>query len=382
MEEINIFEGTTDNAPQKLNYLPGTMEILDTHLGKLISEEKLQGAGYLIARKNQVIGHRSMGYLRPQTEDRNLRTDSIMRIASITKLFTATAIMQLVEKGFIRVEQPVCEIIDEFSPALFNKITIFHLLTHTSDLKPDPGAYFEPYPEKMDWWENEDWIKDILRGHTHIDPGKEWRYCSAGYAILGEIVARASGQSFEEYVRENIFAPLEMKDTYFFTVPEDKIHRVCSREEETDQAIKEKMEDLKNRPEWATPGSAGSMYTTLTDLNKFATMIQNKGKFKDRRVLSRKSVETMTRNQLQGVADNCWENEDVERSYGLGFRVQSDFLLLTPGSVSHEGAGLSALYLDPAEELTFILFGPLNRELDFEARAVFNTINIVWSGLE
>lgn len=379
--EYEIHMKRTETKPEQVDFFPDQLKLLNKHFQELMEGEKLQGAGYLLARGGKIFAHRALGKLRPVDSSRSLLPDSLMRIASMTKLFTAVAVMQLVERGQIRSDQPVSEIIDEFDHSLFDSITIFHLLTHTSDLRPDPGVYFEPYPETWEWTKKENWIQELLRGHTRVEPGKEWRYSSAGFLLLGEIVSRVSGKSYEEFVRGNIFEPLGLEDTHFI-VPEDKLPRVCANYCETDEELREKIAEWNKRDDGAPPGSTGAIYSTLGDMYKFGQMILNNGMYKGERILSRKSVERMTRNQLEGVIDNCWENEDVERDYGLGFRVQNNFLLLTPGSISHEGAGLSALYLDPEEELVFVLFAPLKQGIDFEARAVFHPINIVWAGLK
>ena len=380
MGKLRIYEQEIEARPDELGFIPQKIAELDRHYTELIEEKRLQGAAYLLSRDKQVFAHKAMGKLRPGDRAEDFRPDSIMRIASITKLFTATAVMQLVDRGVIRVEQFVKELLEEFDHPLFEKITLFHLLTHTSDICPDPGSYFEPYPVGWGRFDNENWVEEVLRGHTRVEPGKEWSYSSAGFILLGEIISRVSGLRYEEYVRENILKPLEMEDS-FFEVPEDKISRICLFGDISEEEALKWVEEFKNRPEYSPPASGGGMFSTLSDLQHFASMILNKGQYKDKRILSRKSVETMTRNHLNGIRDYCWDNYGAIRTYGLGFRVQSDFLLLTPGSVSHEGSGLSAFYIDPEEKLVFIIFGPLYKGVDWETRAICNAINIAWSGL-
>ncbi|MFW6377664.1 MAG: serine hydrolase domain-containing protein [bacterium] len=377
---VNINEKKTGIQVSELGFISENIIRLDQHFQGLIDKKILQCAGYLLSKDGKIFAHKSMGYLRTNDKKKEMMPDSIRRIASITKLFTATAIMQLVEKGLLRIDQTVRTILEEFDHPLFESVSIFHLLTHTSGLHPDPGAYFEPYPDTWDWYEKENWIEEILRGHTRVDPGKEWSYSSACFIILGEIIRRISGIKYEQYVKENILDPLGMEDSFFY-VPEDKISRICLTNDETEEDIRKWMKEYKSRPDGSPSGAGGGMFSTLEDLNKYANMILNNGEYNGNRILSRKSVERMTRNQLDGVLDYCWENNGVERSYGLGFRVQKDFLLITPGTVSHEGAGLSALYIDRQEKLAYVMFGPLYKGVEWDDKAVFNPINIVWSGL-
>ncbi|MFP4016488.1 MAG: serine hydrolase domain-containing protein [Halanaerobiales bacterium] len=389
MSKLKIHKKKTDYAAEDVSYLAEKLEVLDNHFQNLIADKRLQAASYLISRYDKVFVHKSMGKLRPdEDDDRDLQPDSIRRIASVTKLFTAVAIMQLVEKGLIRIDQPVCEILEEFDKPLFNKITIGHLLTHTSDLCPDPGTYFEPYPDNWSWFDNEEWIKEVLRGKTRVESGKEWAYSSTGFAILGEIVSRKSDMEYEDYVIENITGPLGMIDTVFglnvdlddMEAVKRKLERVCLNFKLTEKDLEEWIEREKSRPDWAAPRAGGGLFSTLEDLQKFGQMLLNKGIYNGEQIISRKAVEAMTRNHLKDVKDYCWGTDGVEKEYGLGFRIHSNFHLLSPGTFSHEGAGLCGLFVDPVEELVFTFFCPLVGD-EWVNEAVNNSLNIVWSGI-
>jgi CubicO group peptidase (beta-lactamase class C family) len=134
------------------------------------------------------------------------------------------------EEGKLRVDQNVSEIIDEFNNPMYGNITIFSLLTHTSGILPDPGAFFEPYIKEWDWFEKEQWIEGVLSGALLFKSGKEWRYSSIGFVILGEIIKRVSKMGYEKFIDENILKPLGMEDTYF-NVPDEKVKRVSFTDE-------------------------------------------------------------------------------------------------------------------------------------------------------
>ncbi len=375
--EINVIARETGVTPESVGYLSSTIQELDNHLKKLIAEDKLQCAGYLLARHGKTFALRSMGPLR-YNEDRPFLPDSIRRIASITKVFVAVAIMQLVERGLLRLDQAVAEIIPEFDKPGLNAITVFHLLTHTSGLRPDPGAFFEPYPNDYSWLRKKSWIKSALTGPQAVEPGKEWRYSSTGFMLLGEIVTRISGVHVETYIMENITRPLKMNET-FFDVPDALEERVCfANKWEYEWYRRGK---AKPRPPWAAPRTGGGLFQTMEDLARLGQMLLNKGTLDGKRVLARKTVEAMTRNHLQGVKNYCWGAGGTEMEYGLGFNVYSNNTFLSPGSFSHEGSGLCGLYLDPVEELVFVYFCPLNEKYGWLAEAVINLRNIAWSGL-
>ena len=133
----------------------------------------------------------------------------------------------LVEDGFIRLNTPVGEILPQFAEKPFDKITLWHLLTHTSGLYPDGGCFPEAAPkdawelidlaaEKWDGKSDFDWISTGISAGLRRPTGTEWQYCSFGFALLGEIIARVSGKHAHDYIEEKILRPLKMTDSSFY----------------------------------------------------------------------------------------------------------------------------------------------------------------------
>lgn len=372
---IPVNTATIGNRPEDNGYDSSRLAILDAHLKNLILKKRIQAASYLISKNNNVIALKSMGFLRYNNRKEFL-PDSIRRLASVTKLFVATSIMKLVENGELRIDQPVSEFIEEFKNPMFEKINIKQLLTHTSGIRPDSGIFGEPYPLGWDYFDAKDWIKQILTGLPAVEPDKEWRYSSAGFTILAEVVSRVSGVHFEKYVIDNIARPLGMKDS-FFDVPDELADRVCfsAKWEE------EWFSDKRRRPKWAPPRGGGGLFSTLADMQKFGQMLVNKGTLDGTRILSRKTVEAMTRCHTPAAKNYCWSAGGSIMEYGLGMNVYSNNTFLSPGSFSHEGAGLCGLYMDPVENMVLAYVCPLVDGLDWEPEAVINLRNIVWSGI-
>ncbi len=226
-KEITVHGKSLKFKPEDVGYIPEIIEKVNRHLSGLMTGKKsLQAAAYIMSRDGKVFAHNSMGKLLYNSNKKDFLPDSIRRIASITKVFVAVSILQLVEKGVIRLDQPVAEIIPEFKTPMYEKIKIIHLITHTSGLRPDPGAFFEPYPLDWSWMKKKEWIKESLRDFLLLGPGKEWRYSSTGFVILSEIVSRVSGIHFEKYVIDKITTPLGMNNT-FFDIPDELMDRVC-----------------------------------------------------------------------------------------------------------------------------------------------------------
>lgn len=368
-----IHYGDVDILPEQVDYNPTKLEQLDSHFQKLIQSQKLQGASYLLARNGKIFTHRSMGRLCYDNDTAELMPDSIRKIYSITKLFTAIAVMKLVEDGLLYLEQPVMTVIEEFNTPVHNKITIFHLLTHTSGIAPDPGYFGEPYPNEREWWKADNWIKAVLSGPICASPGEVWNYCSTGYAILGEIISRVSGVHCEEYIQRNILEPLAMNDT-FFDIPENRLNRACFVWDWEREDLHHSNKNL-NR----SPRTGGGLYSTLQDLWKFGQMILDRGTFDGNRIISRKALEYMTKNHLKpNTPAFHWGANYQDFRHGLGFNLAiSD--LLSPETINHEGYGRSGLYLDPTENLVAVFFLPST--FDWVPESVINSKSITWSGL-
>ena len=369
-----IHQGEIDVSPEEVDYNPARLEQLDAHFQKMIQSKKIQGASYLLSRDGKIFAHRSMGRLRFDHDTAQLMPDSIRKIYSITKVFTAVSVMKLVEDGFLYLNQPVMTILEEFNTPVHSKIKIIHLLTHTSGIAPDSGYFSEPYPSRREWWKGSDWIKEAISGPVCAPPGEAWIYSSVGYAILGEIISRVSGLHCEEYIRKNLLEPLSMNDTCF-DLPEEHLERTCF-------VWPWEREDLQEEPEenqeWP-PRSSGGLYSTLRDLWKFGQMTLNGGTFNGKRIISRKALEHMTTNCLKpNTPAFHWGDNYEDFRYGLGFSLLLSELL-SPDTFNHEGYGRSTLYMDPTERLVAVYFLPADQ--DWVPEAIINPRAITWSGL-
>ncbi|OBR65510.1 hypothetical protein A7K91_10700 [Paenibacillus oryzae] len=375
-------EGKTDGLAEELGYDNRALDVLQAHYEALIADGTLQGASYLIARKGKVIARRALGRLNHQENSPELMPDSIRKAYSITKAFTAVAIGQLIDRGLLHLHQSAASILPEMDTSKHREITIFHLLTHTSGLRGDPGFHNEPYP--LPWFEriireycNDQqgisWIQTILAGPLQTMPGKEWIYSTSGYALLGAIISKVTGKPYETYIREEILEPLGMERS-FFAVPEALWGEVCVTQEWDREALQF---SIKPREE-APPRSGNGLYSSLDDLWKFGQMMLNGGHLDGKRILSPRAVELLTSNHMKGIAHNGWGNELANYSFGLGWSLEH-YDLCSQGTFSHEGFGHSGLYIDPAEELVFVFFVPSFK--GFTNESVLMPRAIVWSGL-
>lgn len=372
--------GKIDCEPKEVGYHAGTLDNIDSHLIDLIKKEKIQGGGYIISRKGKILAHRTMGKLSGLDDRGDYQPDSIRLIASVSKMFTAISILQLMERGKLSLNQPVANFINEFDNDMYGGISILDLLTHTSGLKADTGAFFEPYAEEMDEKSltKENWIKKHLTGVPHYKSGTTYSYCTTGYFMLAEIVARVSGMEYTDYVEENIFKPLGMVDSHYF-LPEEKHSRAVITEEWQVKHLNNKKEDMKVSTSFF--GGFG-IYSTLKDLWKFGQMLLNNGTFNDHRILGRKTVEALSKKQIVDVPCFNWTSnrftESYNMSYGYGVQVgkhnfQGDRVF------GHEGYGGAMLLIDPDEDLVYVALHPDNA---FCMESWHNTLQIVWAGID
>ncbi|MBD3290867.1 serine hydrolase, partial [candidate division KSB1 bacterium] len=198
------------------------IELLETWINAQMEYKGLPGLSIGIVYDQDLIWKKGFGY-RDLEEKLPVKPSTIFRIASITKLFTSTAIMQLRDAGKLRLDDPVSDFLDwfEFKQRFPEApgITIRHLLTHTSGI-PREADY--PYWTDHKFPTLEQIIEKMPQQETIYPSETKWKYSNLGMAILGEVVARVSGIPYEEYIHENILEPLEMTSTSVNLSPEHK----------------------------------------------------------------------------------------------------------------------------------------------------------------
>jgi CubicO group peptidase (beta-lactamase class C family) len=351
--------------------------VLDAHFQGLIQDGKIQAAGYLLARDGKVFAHRSMGKLSAFEDAGDFMPDSIRPIASITKVFTTTGILQLLEQGKIFLKQPVCQILKEFDTDMHRQITIFHLLTHTSGLAADAGAFFEPYPNWKDHqaMTKENWISTLLAGPLQFRTGTTWNYCSNGFSFLAEIIARVSGMDYDTYVSRHILKPLGMSDSFLF-VPKAVKQRVSVISDWNKHRL-----DTGRKIISSSMLGGGGLFSTLEDLWKLGQMMLDGGTYNGKRILGRKTVEAATKPQIKDITGHNWLPRMFDDSFtwtcGLGWELNKHSFL-TDGTFDHEGAEGAGLFIDPQERFLFAGFYP---SIDWRGDSWISPLAIAWSGI-
>jgi uncharacterized protein YbbC (DUF1343 family)/CubicO group peptidase (beta-lactamase class C family) len=329
------------------------LALVDRHIENAIAEGKLPGAVLLVGRGDRTIYQKAYGHraLVPAREPMTL--DTIFDVASLTKVVaTTTSIMTLVEEGRVRLSDRVATFIPEFGRYGKEDITVLHLLTHVSGLRPDLDLAHE--------WRGYDTAIRLATEEVPIAPAaSRFVYSDINFLLLGEIVRRVSGQPLDVYATERIFRPLRMADTMFRPAA-SLVPRIAPTEKCTPYGwpcdgvdatmLRGTVHDPTARRMNGVAGHAG-LFSTAADLAAFCRMLLGGGAAHGSRILSPLAVARMTSPSTPPGERNV---------RGLGWDMDSAFSsnrgeLLPPGSFGHTGWTGTSLWLDPSTGV-FIVF--------------------------
>ena len=211
----------------------------------------------LVARDGKVLFERSYGSAEVEWEVPNT-PQTKFNIASLTKQFTGLAILQLAERGKLKLEDAVSKYYTD-APAAWEKITLYQLLTHTSGI-PSPQGLNE-YPRGIAQPYTPTELIAIVRNKPlDFAPGTRRKYSNSGYILLGYVIEQASGLTYADYIRQNIFEPLAMHDSGYESNALIIKHRASGYTFEGDSLRKGSYVD------WSVPYAAGALYSTVEDL--------------------------------------------------------------------------------------------------------------------
>ncbi len=268
--------------------------------------------------------------------------DTIFDCASLTKVAATTpALMKLFEEGKLRITDRVTQYLPEFQGGS-SEITIRHLLTHFSGLRPDVDL--EPV-----WSGYQTGIQKALLDKPASPPGHRFVYSDINFILLGEIVRRLSGEPLPDYARRIIYAPLAMQDTMF--QPPPSLHaRIAPTEVVAGVPLRGVVHDPTSRFMGGIAGHAG-LFSTAADLAKFCQMMLAKGAWKGARIFSPLTVEKF-------ISPQSPPDQPILR--GLGWDIDSPYSdergeLFPIGSYGHTGFTGTSIWIDPVSETYVIL---------------------------
>ena len=372
-------------SPDSVNMSATRLGRIDSLLRESIDNKWIGGAVGYIAREGKIVYYKAFGIDDMESQS-PLTKEGIFRIASQTKAIASVGAMILFEEGKFLLDDPVSKYIPEFSnPVVVNtyndkdttyttiaanrEITIRDLLTHTSGIDyPGIGSSmmnaiyaksaiptgFVDEPLVLG-----DAIKKLAKLPLVHQPGERFTY-GLNTDVLGYLIEVVSGMSLDQFLKQRVFEPLGMKDTYFYLPAEKHTRLVSVNTEDADHRLIKWTDSTVEGFSVNYPLAQGTYYSgggglssTIKDYGIFLQMLLNGGDFNGRRILSRRTVELMTSNQIGSL--NLGDNK-----FGLGFEITTKEgqakLGVTEGSFAWGGFFGTTYWVDPEEELVCMLF--------------------------
>lgn len=354
------------------------IDALDASLRDAVRRKVVPGVVALVTDRERVLYQSAFG-VADVASGRALATDAMFRIASMTKPITSVALMQLVERGRLGLDEPAekylpeladLKVFESFDPdtgayqlrPASRPATARHFLTHTSGLA---------YPFTSPVWRDfkpADGEKYPYGGPLLFDPGERWHY-STSTDVVGRLVEVISGEKLEDYFRQHIFAPLKMHDTSY-NVPEARASRLVAQQQRGGASMDGAVE-LQN-PQLgltiAAPIGGGGLASTAEDYGRFVRMLLGGGILDGARVLEAGTVALMGENHIGAISVPAMKSAlprsadfnfiaDGRDKWGLGFLITADQVpgKRAPGSLSWAGINNTYFWIDPAHGIAGVI---------------------------
>lgn len=354
------------------------LQRIDAFLNEATRPGAYLGAVALVARHGRIVHYRAYGH-RDLARTQPMRSDAIFRIYSMSKTVTTVALLQLLEEGKLALDDPVANYLPAFGAlrvfvgdssdsaerrAPARPLTVRHLLTHTAGFATVAGEPASALLERANAQGAADLREFAERVATvplAADPGARFRYDGVQIEIAARVVEVVSGQRFEDFLQQRLFAPLRLRDTGF-SVPPAQRHRVVDISVVGADGVLQ----LADGPSAREPGArlnryasgAGGLYSTADDYFRFCQMLLDQGRSNGRQLLGRKTVEFMQLDQLSQLPRPIAGLPDGE-GFGLGGSVLLDVAqrgrLGSAGQFGWSGAASTYYTIDPQEKLAAIL---------------------------
>jgi CubicO group peptidase (beta-lactamase class C family) len=380
-------QGNTDRqsfspakSPEEVGFNTDRLDRIDTLIQSYLDKNILPNNITFVARHGKIVHNKAYGW-RDKEAGTELQKNDIFRLASQTKAITSVALMILHERGYFLLDDTLSKFIPEFrNPRVLvslnlkdttwisrpakSEILIRQLLNHTSGLtqgiRPDYPVYFKY--GIMDLRKNGKTLKEMIPVLAKLpllhDPGESFSY---GFStdVIGYLIEVLSGKDLNTFLKSEIFDPLGMTDTYFY-LPDDKKDRLVRLYEKpvaNSPLIPSRSAEMDRFPvdgPRSYYSGAGGLCGTIGDYAKFCQMLLNGGEFNGKRIISKKTVELMTRNQIGDL--HIWNGD----KFGFGFEIMGEGglqnILGSEGSYRWAGMYSTDYMIDPVEDMIILTF--------------------------
>ncbi|MEZ5040864.1 MAG: serine hydrolase domain-containing protein [Saprospiraceae bacterium] len=346
-------------------------ERLDQHLKTYITGERLAGIATLVMKNDTVLYKSNLGW--QDLEKKQPITDqTLFRLASLTKPIVSVGILKLLDQGKLSLDAPISKYLPFFqSPVVLGQINpieqpirIHHLLSHTSGITSElaGGEVAKLYKESLHKGQTslEAFIKDLASFPLEVAPGTRFLY-SYSPDVLGLIIEKISGQPLDQFLKEQVFEPLEMNSTSFKVAPEriDDFASIFTYNEQKQLVL---VQPNKESPylKGVMPRGNSGLVSTVTDYSHFALMLLNKGQYNGQQYLQEETVALMVRNHVPTPALPIGAGPITFSGLGFGYGVAVSYepnpLGTIPGTYGWIGASHTTFWVDPANGLFGVLF--------------------------
>ena len=358
--------------PEEVGLSAERLQRIDDKLTEYVDRGLIAGAVVGVARRGKVVRLDAVG-MADIAQHRQMRTDVIFRIASMTKPIVTVAALTLYEEGRLGLDDPVSKYVPEFKRlkvyssmtkeglAAKREMTIRDLLTHTSGLTY--GLFGETPVDSAYRAANltAGTLRDLVRKLSELpllhQPGERWEY-SWSTDVLGYVIETVSHQPLDEFLAQRVLLPLGMRSTGFYVAPDQRSRLAAMYNLSSSGHLEPLADPRDSRPVFLSGG--GGLVSTAADYLRFSQMLLNKGSLDGIHLLNASTVDLMTRNHIAAAAlplhSSLKELDDYVQGYGFGFgvRVLLDRGRLGTGSngaFGWSGARNTFVWVDPTEEL-------------------------------
>jgi CubicO group peptidase (beta-lactamase class C family) len=388
--------------PEDVGLSSDRLQQIDALIKRHLDGRSFSGAVTLVARNGRIAQLKAYG-LADVDSKRPMQPDSMFRIMSMTKPVVGAAILMMMEEGKVRLTDPVSKFIPalkglqvavsqpaqgpppaagtQAEPRYYtvpadHEITIRELLTHTSGLASGTMSNSANRRVALKGAESlSEYLPRLAQTPLEFQPGTRWAYSAqAGFDVLLHVVEIASGQQADVFLKQRIFDPLGMKDTFFYPVENP---RLASRYDRQPDGTLRRNSTTPNFLNGRYFSGGGGLASTAEDYFQFAQMLLNGGQLNGKRLLSPRAVEMMA----SVMAPDTLPGRPAGEAYGLSVRVVNNpaarNTALSQGSFGWSGAYGTHFWIDPKEKVVGILMTQTpNNELrgDFENAVAFSVV--------
>ncbi|AEW03404.1 serine hydrolase [Niastella koreensis] len=385
---ISAFQlSTTHNAKTAPIVTPDVKSRIDATLKRFIDSGKTAGVSALIFERGKEVYFNSFGYADREAKlpmDRN----TLVRIFSMTKPVTGVALMTLYEKGAFQLDEPLSKYCPEFTdmkvyegvdasgnlilvPAK-RPITIRDITRHTAGFAGTDIPALAELVKKANYMAPTNTLSEMAKKLASLPlqfhPGDQWAY-GPSVDVQAYLVEKLSGKPFDQYVKETILDPLKMTNTRY-VIPESDRNRFAALYNRSDDGVLTRVPDEQansfNTKDWALKPGGFGLTSTLDDYMKFTQMLVNKGQLGKVRILKPETVKLMSTSQLSDtITKRMWLPSKGRVGFGIDFAVRTqppankDENNGVVGEFFWDGAASTVFWVDPANNLTAVLFTQL-----------------------